>query len=296
VQFSVWPKANQPWLDILDVATHVERTGWDGIWIADHFMPAAAPTDAPLHEGWTLLAGLSVHVPRLRMGMLVLGNLYRHPAVVANMAATLDHVCGGRVVLGIGAGWQANEHEAYGMPLPPAPERLARLDEACAVIKGLLTQPRTTFEGKYYTLRDAPLEPKPFQDRLPLLVGGGGEKVTLRIAARWADEWNTWGTPELLAHKNAVLDRHCAALGRDPATIRRSAQALVVPDAPGVETTPATGLPTIGGTAAQLRDQMARYADAGVDEFIVSDATAGRGAAKNPFFDWFADEVASGFR
>jgi F420-dependent oxidoreductase-like protein len=296
MQFSVWPKANQPWRDILDLAVHAERTGWDGIWIADHFIANVGPIDGPLHEGWTLLTALAVEVPRVRMGMLVLGNLYRHPAVVANMAATLDHLSGGRLVLGLGAGWQENEHVAYGIPLPPPPERLARLDEACAVVKGLFTQPRTTFDGTYYNLLDAPMEPKPLQDPLPLLIGGGGEKVTLRIAARWADEWNTWGTPEVLAHKNAVLDRHCAEIGRDPATIRRSTQALVIPDAPGVETLPASGLPIISGTAAALRDQMARYVDAGVDEFIVSDQTAGRGAAKNPFFDWFAEEVAAGFR
>jgi F420-dependent oxidoreductase-like protein len=296
MQFSVWPKANQPWADILEVAQHAERTGWDGVWVADHFMPSSPPVDLPMHEAWSLMGGLVGEVPRVRVGTLVLGNLYRHPAVVAKMAASLDHVSGGRVVLGLGAGWQENEHTAYGLPFPPVAERLARLDEACAIVKGLFTSERTTFVGRHYELRDAPLDPKPLQDPLPLLVGGGGERVTLRIVARWADEWNTWGTPDVLAHKIQVLERHCADLGRDPATIRKSTQAVVVPDAPGIETTPAPGYAQITGTAAELRDHMARYAEAGVDEFVVSDASAGRGAAKKPFLDWFLDEVAAGFR
>jgi F420-dependent oxidoreductase-like protein len=296
VHFSVWPKANQPWADILEVAQHAEQTGWDGVWIADHFMPSTPPIDGPMHEVWSLVSGLVGEVPRVRIGTLVLGNLYRHPAVVAKMAASLDHVSGGRVVLGLGAGWQENEHVAYGLPFPPVAERLGRLDEACAIVKGLFANERTTFAGRYYELQDAPLEPKPLQDPLPLLVGGGGERVTLRIVAQWADEWNTWGTPDVLARKIQILERHCSSLGRDPATIRKSAQAIVVPDAPGIETVPAPGFPQIAGTAAELREQLTRYADAGVDEFIVSDSSAGRGRAKKPFLDWFLDEVAAGFR
>ena len=183
-----------------------------GFWIADHFLPAAPPLEVPTHECWGVLAGLAVAVPRVRLGSLVVGNTYRHPAVLANMAATVDHLSGGRLVLGMGAGWQVNEHEAYGIPLPPVPERLARLEEACEVVTSLMRRSRTTFEGRFYQLIDAPLEPRPVQSELPLLIGGGGEKVTLRIAARWADEWNTWGTPEVLAHKNVVLDRHCAVI------------------------------------------------------------------------------------
>ena len=296
MRFSVWPTTRQPWADFLDIAVHAERTGWDGVWAADHFMPPAPPLDHPTLECWAVLAGLAIAVPRVRLGSLVVGNTYRHPAVVANAAATVDQLSGGRLVLGLGAGWQVNEHEAYGIELPPVGERLARLDEACAVVKGLLGQARTSFDGRYYQLADAPLDPKPVQDVLPLLIGGGGEKVTLRIAARWADEWNTWGAPEVLARKNAVLDRHCEGVGRDPSTLVRSAQAIVVPDEPGVTTVPFPGGPaTIVGTAAALRDQVAAYAEAGVHELIVPDWNTGRGAARRDFYDWFATEIAGPF-
>jgi len=296
VQFSVWPRTNQSWGAIHDLAVHAEATGWDGIWIADHFMPSGGPPGATL-EAWTVLTALAIAVPRLRLGPLVLGNTYRHPAVLANMAATLDQTSGGRLVLGLGAGWQQNEHDAYGIDLPPVPERLARFEEACEVVKRLLTQPTTTFTGRFYELRDAPLDPKPVQDPLPFLVGGGGEKVTLRIAARWADEWNTWGPPDVLAHKNAVLDRHCEAQDRDPATIRRSAQAIVRPADADVETVAVPhAMPQIAGTTAELRDAMARYVDAGIDEFILTDANTVAGPAKHDFYDWFATEVAADFR
>jgi F420-dependent oxidoreductase-like protein len=297
MRFSVWPTTRQPWPDFMEISTHVEATGWDGIWAADHFMPAAPPLDAPTLECWTVLAALASIIPRVRLGSLVVGNTYRHPAVLANIAATLDQVCEGRLVLGLGAGWQVNEHEAYGLNLPSVPERLARLEEACAIVKGLLRQPRTTFEGKFYRVVDAPLEPKPVQENLPLLIGGGGERVTLRIAARFADEWNTWGTPEVLSHKASVLDRHCEALGRDPTTITRSAQAIVEPQVADVHTRPYPAAPArIGGTTEQLRDEVGRYREAGVNELIVPDWNTGRGQARQDFFDWFATEVAAPYR
>jgi F420-dependent oxidoreductase-like protein len=201
----------------------VESTGWDGVCYADHFMPNGEDTSGPWSEAWTTIAALAASVPRIRVFPLVTGNTYRHPAVLAKMAATVDHISGGRLVLGLGAGWQENEHLAYGIPLYDIRERLARLEEACRVIKGLFTDPRTTFHGKYYQLEDAPLEPKPVQDPLPLLIGGGGEKITLRIAARYADEWNVWGDVETLRSKMAVLERHCAEVGRDPSGCRDAA-------------------------------------------------------------------------
>src|SRR5205823_5649733 len=147
------------------------------------------------------------------------------------MATQVDIISNGRFVLGLGAGWQENEHRAYGIPYYTPGERLGRLNEACQIIRGLFQNERTTFKGRYYQVEDAPLSPKPVQQPLPLLIGGGGEKVTLRIAARHADEWNTWGTPETLGRKMAILDEHCATEGRDPKEIRRSAQALFFLDA-----------------------------------------------------------------
>lgn len=296
MRFSFWPAPAQDFETVLDLARHAEATGWDGVWYADHFMPNAEDTSQPWPECWVTLAALAPQVPRLRLGTLVCGNTYRHPAVLAKMAATLDHVSGGRFVLGLGAGWQENEHRQYGIPFHTTRERLERLDEACAVIKALYTQEKSDFEGRYYQLANASLEPKPLQDPLPLLVGGGGEKVTLRIAARWADEWNVWGTPETLAHKVSVLEAHCRELGRDPRTIRRSAQALVFlgDDPTWLERMRGTQTPMakIVGTAAELRDVVAAYAEAGVDELIVPDFTLGHGDAKKRTMDRLIGEVA----
>ena len=293
MRFSVWPTTRQSWPDFLDIAAHAEATGWEGVWAADHFMPAGPPLDAPTLECWAVLAGLATAVPRVRIGSLVAGNTYRHPAVLANAAATIDQLSGGRLVLGIGAGWQANEHEAYGLVLPSVRERLQRLEEACAVITTLFDQPRSTFDGRYYTLSEAPMEPKPLQRPMPLLVGGGGERVTLRIAARWAHEWNTWGEPDLLERKNAVLDAHCEAVAHDPSTIRRSAQAIVEPD--GIATTKLP-YPTISGSVERIRDVMGRYVAAGVHEFVLPDWNAGVGQGRRDFFDWFSEEIAASTR
>ncbi|MGE0136891.1 MAG: TIGR03560 family F420-dependent LLM class oxidoreductase [Ilumatobacteraceae bacterium] len=293
MRFSLWPTTKQTWADVLDVTVHAERTGWDGVWVSDHFMGVEPTVDVPVLECWTVVTALAAAVPRLRLGTLVLGNGYRHPAVVAKMAATLDHVSAGRFVLGLGAGWQANEHAAFGLPFPPPGERLARLDEACAVIRSLITQERTTLPGRYYQLHDAPLSPKPVQQCLPLLVGGSGERVTIPLAARWADEWNYWGTPAEFGHRSRILDRACAAVGRDPSTIRRSVQAVVIPHGAGVRADDLPGAKaSIRGTAEQLRDVLGSYADAGADEFILPDWNAGRGTARADFIDWFRRDVA----
>lgn len=293
MRFSVWPTTGQSWGDVLDVAQHAARTGWDGLWLADHFMPAGGRLDGPMLECWTALAGLATVVPRLRLGPLVTGNTYRHPAVLANMAATVDHLSGGRLVLGLGAGWQQNEHDAYGIELPPVPDRLRRLEEACAVIRGLLDQPRTTVTGDHYRVTDAPMEPKPVQDHVPLLIGGGGERVTLRIVARWADEWNTWGPPEVLAAKGAVLDRHCDAMGRDPATVRRSAQVLVDLDGRHPSTRP---MPSVRGGVGELQELLAGYVAAGVHEFVLPDWNLGTGSGRRDALDRFLTEVAAPLR
>jgi F420-dependent oxidoreductase-like protein len=280
MRISIWPGAGQPWSDILETARHAERTGWDGVWIADHFMPNAAPgrdPEGPTLEAGSLVAALGAAVPRVRIGTLVYGNTYRHPAVLANMAATVDHITGGRFTLGVGAGWQINEHEQYGIELPGVKQRLDRFVEALQVIHGLLRQHRTTLAGEYYQLTDAVCEPKPVQDRLPIMIGGGGEKRMLGVVAEYADLWNTWGLPELIAHKSAVLDRFCAEQGRDPKSIARTAQALVVVDGPLPEGLP---VPVIGGSPAKLADAIAGYRAAGLDELIVPDGFLGTGAEK----------------
>lgn len=296
MHFSFWPNPAQSFETVTDLCRHAEATGWDGVWYADHFMPNAEDTSRPWPECWTTLSALAMAVPRIRLGTLVIGNTYRHPAVLAKMAATLDHVSGGRLVLGLGAGWQENEHLQYGIPFHTVGERLARLDEACEVITRLYRDEKSNFDGRYYQLRDASLEPKPLQDPLPLLIGGGGEKVTLRIAAKWAHEWNVWGTPETLAHKISVLEQHCRDLDRDAGTIRKSAQALVFmgedPDWLASMRERPSPMATMVGTPSELRDQVAAYADAGVDELIIPDFTLGEGDTKKRAMDTLITTVA----
>ncbi len=301
MRFGIWLGMEQRWEDLLGTAEHAGRTGWDGLWVADHFMPDGERTFTPRLEAWTTVAALAARVDRVRVGVLVTGNTYRHPAVLANMAATVDHLSQGRHVLGLGAGWQANEHDAYGIDLPAVPERLARLEEACEVIRLLHTEKRSNFEGRFYRLVDAPCEPKPIQQPLPLLVGGGGEQVSMRLAARFADEWNCWGLPEVIAHKSQVLERHCLEIGRDPASIKRTAQALVMmsDDSEQVERWRADrrAMPHIVGSPAQIAEVIARYSDIGLDEFIVSDATLGREASeRRDAMDQVSVEVVVHFR
>jgi F420-dependent oxidoreductase-like protein len=301
MRFSLFPSPQQPWSDVLALAQHIEATGWDGLWFPDHFMPDGAEVGAPVLECWTALAGLATAVPRIRLGSLVSGNTYRHPGVLTKIATTVDHLSGGRLVLGLGAGWQENEHRAYGIDFYDTAERLARLDEACQVVKSLLGSERATWKGRFYQLQDAPLEPKPVQLQLPLLVGGGGERVTLLIAAKWADEWNTWGTPETMRHKIGVLERHCADLGRDPAEIKKSTQALLFmrddPEWLAARRAADSGVqPMIIGTPTEVRSTLEAYAEAGVDEFVLPDFTLGRGDRKLATIDQFLAEAAVGLR
>ncbi len=300
MRFSVWPNPNQSFEDVLELARHAEATGWDGVWFADHFMPNAENTRVPQLEMWTVLSALAVTVPRIRFGPLVTGNTYRHPAVLAKMAATVDHMSGGRLVLGLGAGWQENEHRQYGIPFYTVRERLQRLAEACEMIKSLFENETTSFSGKHYALESAVLEPKPLQRPLPLLIGGGGEKVTLRIAARFADEWNVWGDVARLKHKMALLDGYCAELGRPPRAIQRSAVALLflTDDRAFLERLRSRPLdrPVIAGNSDEVRELVRAYRDAGVDELIVPDFTLGKRDQKLATLDRFMREVASPLR
>jgi F420-dependent oxidoreductase-like protein len=219
----------QTWPGVLELWQHLERTGWDIACVSDHFMPNTRDREGAVIESWSTLSALAALVQRMRVGTIVLGNTYRHPAVVAKMAAQVDIISGGRLLLGLGAGWQKNEHEAYGIPFYTMRERLERLDEACEVIRSLWTERRSNFKGRYYQLSDAPLDPKPVQKPHPeLMIGGGGERVTLRIVAKHADHWNVWGGPKVLARKSAILEEHCAKVGRDSKTITRSVNMVLL--------------------------------------------------------------------
>jgi F420-dependent oxidoreductase-like protein len=299
MRFGFWPGPNNSWNDTLALAKHAEAGGWHSVWYADHFMPNQEDTSGPTSECWTTLAGLAASVPRVRVGALVSGNTYRHPAVLAKMAANVDNISGGRCVLGLGAGWQENEHKAYGIEFSTLGGRMSRFEEACQVITGLFSNEKTNFAGKHYQLTDAPLAPKPVQSPLPLLIGGGGEQRTLRIAAKYANEWNVWGTPEVLAHKGAILNRYCEEVGRDPKSIAHSAQGMLTftDDAAVLERMKASGRPVIGGDGPGIRALVEQYAEAGVDELIIPGFNLGRSLAEaTTIMDRFQDEVMAHFK
>ncbi len=298
MRFGFWPNPRSNYEDTRTLAQHAEATGWDSLFLADHFLPDENEL-IPVHECYMTLAALARDVPRVRLGTLVAGNTYRHPAVLANMVSTLDNLSNGRAVLGLGSGWQFNEHDAYGIEYGTAGSRLKMLEEACQVIKGLFSNDYTDFEGQYYQLKHAPMEPKPVQSNLPLLIGGGGEKVTLKIAAKYADEWNVWGDVEILKRKMAILDQHCETVGRDPAEIQRSAVALLFlsDDEKYIQRIKAAKIPnpSVIGNVNEVQDTLAVLKEAGVNEFIVPDFTLGSligaGKEKMDLMDRFITEV-----
>jgi F420-dependent oxidoreductase-like protein len=219
-QHTTWADLRSFWVEADDVPT------WSAGWLFDHFYPIFSDATGPCLEGWTTLAALAAVTRRIRVGVMVSGNTYRHPAVLANMATTLDHISNGRLELGLGAGWNEQEHNAYGITMPPVGTRMDMLEEACQVVDGLLTQQLLTFAGGHYRITEARCEPKPIQDpRPPLVIGGRGEQRTLRIAAQFAQQWNfPGGTPEQFAAKADILRQHCADVGRDPDAIELSVQ------------------------------------------------------------------------
>jgi len=244
----------RPWAEVRELAQVADGLGAHAIYVCDHFM-GHTDDDTVSAEGMlesmTVLAALATLTSSSRLGPLVLGGTYRHPAVVANQLTALDHVSDGRAIAGLGAGWQVNEHTAYGIDLMNPHDLSDRFEESVAVISALLREDRSDFSGRHFQLRGAPNNPKPVQARLPILVGGGGERRTIPTAAKYADVHHIWGTPEGYAAKSARLDEACAAIGRDPAEIRR-----------------ATGFPYPVGT--DLAEALEPYR-AVCDEFVVFD-------------------------
>jgi probable F420-dependent oxidoreductase len=274
VKFSLWPDNDCPPADLLDEVRTADATGWHGVWLADHYMPNTGdttPARGDTYECWALLPAMAAVTSRVRIGTLVSPTSVHHPALLAKRAATIDRLSGGRMVLGLGAGWQINEHHAYGIELEPPGKRVSRFSEALQIVRSLLSADETTFHGEYYEFTAAPCDPKPVQSPLPLLVGTRGPRM-LRITARHADEWNTWGTPEIAAARRADLLEACAAVGRDPATMWTSVNALIELDAQ----TPQPGPPTIAGSPQQLVDQLGQFAELGFDEFILAGWNLGK--------------------
>ncbi len=221
------------WSQLLDLWQKADAWGYDSLWAFDHFYPIFVDPQGPCLEGWTLLAALSQATRRARIGHLVTGNTYRNPCVLAKMAATLDHVSGGRLNLGIGAGWFELEHKSFGIDFKTVGGRLGALDESCEIIRGMFTQEKTTVHGKHYTVTDAMCLPKPIQrPHPPIMIGGTGQKVLLKLVAKHADMWNaTNGAEEMRGHID-VIKRHGETVGRDTDAIEKTVMMPLVYNAP----------------------------------------------------------------
>lgn len=234
--------------------------GFDGVWNYDHFYGLyllGQPLELPTLEAWTTLSAMAKVTKRARIGCMVTGVTYRHPAVLAHMAVSVDHISGGRLEFGIGAAWHEPEHLTNGIPFPPAGVRIAMLDEACEVVRRLWTEDSVTHEGRFWTLKDAICHPKPVQSRIPMVIGGSGPRKTLRVVAKHADEWNApAATPDSYRELSKILEEHCADVGRDPSEIRRSVQLFVFPE----NAEQVHGLP----------DEIDALEDAGVQHVVVS--------------------------
>lgn len=217
------------WAAMRTLAQAADRGPWDSIWVYDHFHTVPRPTDHATHEAWTLMSALAVATERVRLGQMCTCMGYRNPAYLAKVAATVDAISGGRVEMGIGGGWYEHEWRAYGYGFPSAGERLAMLDEGVQIMRELWTSGQASFAGKHYQVDGAICRPTPLQDGgIPLWIAGGGEKKTLRIAAKYAQYTNFDATPETFRHKSEVLEQHCRDVGRDFGEIVRSGNYNVV--------------------------------------------------------------------
>ncbi|MGH2460042.1 MAG: LLM class flavin-dependent oxidoreductase [Chloroflexota bacterium] len=248
---------NLPYATLVERWQTFDRLGFDSVWLCDHFIQPSQP-DGPYFEGWTLLGALAAVTSRIRVGVLVSSNTFRHPALLAKQAATIDHVSGGRLDLGIGAGWYVPEHRAFGIDFPEPAELVGRFGEAVEVIDLLLRQDVTSYNGQYYHLTDAPFRPGPVQRPRPPFTLGAHRRHMLRVVARHADVWNSFGTPAELKARGEILDECCQEIGRDPPSIRHSLYgwASMLPSDPWA-------------SPASFVEMVERYREAGVTEFII---------------------------
>jgi alkanesulfonate monooxygenase SsuD/methylene tetrahydromethanopterin reductase-like flavin-dependent oxidoreductase (luciferase family) len=223
-------QASKSWEQVLEEFTAAEELGFDHAWLVDHLVDTDGGPEDGCMEAWTLLAAIAARTSRIRLGVLVTSNTFRHPAILLKEAVTVDHISGGRLNLGIGTGWHEDEHRRYGIDLPAPPERVDRFEEAVEMINRLMTEPSVSHRGRHYRLDDARLRPMPLQPRIPLVIAAHRPRM-LRIAARYADQWDTFaempgtateGVASDLAGRIAQLDAACREIGRDPAAIRRS--------------------------------------------------------------------------
>jgi F420-dependent oxidoreductase-like protein len=267
---------------IAELARTADDVGFETVWAPDHFQPLPVSDDF-VFESWTTLAALARDTRRVRIGQLVTGNGYRNPALQAKMASTLDVLSGGRFTFGIGAGWYEADYCAFGYEFVDGPERLRRLNEAVQIIRSMWTEPRTTFAGRYYTVTDAVNEPKGVQrPHIPMMIAGGGEKVTLKIVARYGDAANLMEPPESLKRKYEILRRHSDTVGRDYTEITRTATtfSLIADSDEAARAAVPPGLSAVFpgdvgeyglvGTLDTVRDRVAAYEAAGVQELVIA--------------------------
>jgi alkanesulfonate monooxygenase SsuD/methylene tetrahydromethanopterin reductase-like flavin-dependent oxidoreductase (luciferase family) len=211
------------WPQLRAAALAAEQAGFDSLWTDDHLVPVQGDPRSDKYEAWTLVSAIAAITTRPTIGVLVSSATFRNPALIAKMAVTLDHISGGRAILGLGAGYYEREHRAFGVDFgADARERLERLDEAAMLIRRLLDGEAVDHRGRFYTLEDLALAPRPIQARLPIIIGGMGRELTLRIVALYADQWNAFGTLEEITAASRRLDEHCRVVGRDPAAIERT--------------------------------------------------------------------------
>lgn len=270
---------NTTYDDLAALWLRVEELGYDWVSVFDHFRPIFSDPAGRQFEGPTMMAALAAVTSRIRVAILVTGVTYRHPAVAANIAATIDHISGGRSEYGVGAAWFELEHDMYGIPFPRIGVRMDMLDEACHVMRRLWTEESVTFEGDHYRLRDARLNPRPVQEHLPLVIGGSGEKRTLRIVAEHADVWNGFfAPPEDYRHKLDVLRGHCEAVGRPFEDVRKSVTVRAIlaeteqaaRDKAGRAGSSRALAGAFAGTPEQLAEQLVVLRDLGAGDFLLS--------------------------
>ncbi len=269
------------WNKAVEIAQRAEELGYDSIWVYDHFHNVPRPAHEAVFECWTTIAAISQLTSRIRLGQMVGCNSYRSPGLLAKITSTIDVVSGGRLDWGIGAGWYENEYRGYGYEFPKPKDRIGMLRETVEIVKSMWTQPETTYRGTYYDMSRANCDPKPLQDpHPPVWIGGGGEQLTLRVVARHADCSNFGGSPEQWAHKREVLKAHCADVGRDEATIRKtwSPEVFIRQSESEIEaagTRSLWGEPVerwragnLVGTPEQVSEKIQTYLDLGCQGFI----------------------------
>ena len=287
IRFGVQTAPQQiSWAELRETWQEVEALGFDTLWVNDHLLPSVGPSDAPNLEGWTVLSAIAALTTRVRIGVMVTSNTFRNPVILAKMATTVDHISGGRLILGLGSGYFAQEHEVYGIPLHKPGRRARQLEEALQVIRKLWTEEEASFTGTYYRLANAPFAPKPLQKpHPPIMIAGTGEKLILPLVAKYADMWNAGGLGiEALARKIAILEEHCARIGRNGSDIEKTyLTPLYLRSNPAEVERLLTQIPQVqtlsieqmramilAGDVAAVQRQVQAYLDVGITHIIIA--------------------------